>query len=236
MERVLTGIPGLDGMIEGGFKRNNTILVVGGCGSGKSTLAMQYLYYGAMNGEPGVYVTFEEESDQIRDNMARHGWDIKAAEKAGRLKIIRVDPSEVLHVIEQEYGPIVDAVHDLKAKRIVVDSLTTIEMMIKDEFDKRQDTLKLIKFLQKSNCTSVMIAEAEQDPTQYSRYGIVEFVVDGVIVLYNLRRGKTRIRALEVLKMRGTRQITNLVPYVIDNGIQLQPHQVIFGDVSEQQQ
>jgi len=234
-ERVPTGIPGLDSMIEGGFKRNNTILVVGGCGSGKSTLAMQYLYYGAMHGENGVYVTFEEEPEQIRENMSRHGWDIRAAEKAGKLKILRVDPQDVMHVIGEEYGSIVDTINDMKARRVVVDSLTTVETMIKDDFEKRQQTLKLIKWLQKTNCTNIMIAEAEQDPTHYSRYGIVEFVVDGVIVLYNLRRGKIRLRALEVLKMRGTKQTTNLVPYVIENGIQLQPHQVIFGDVGGEQ-
>ena len=234
MERVPTGIPGLDGMIEGGFKRNNTILVVGGCGSGKSTLAMQYLYHGTTIGEPGLYVTFEEETSQVEENMSRHGWDIKGVQDAGKLKIVRVDPQDILHLVKEDYGIIVDTINDIKAKRVVIDSLTTVETMIKDEYEKRQQTLKLIKWLQRSNCTNVMVAEAEQDPTHYSRYGIVEFVVDGVIVLYNLRRGKTRIRALEVLKMRGTKQITNLVPYVIDNGIQLQPHQVLFGDVSEQ--
>ena len=115
MERVPTGVPGLDGMVEGGFKRNNTVLVVGGCGSGKSTLAMQYLYYGALHGEPGVYVTFEEDPEQVRENMSRHGWDLRSMEKSGKLKIIRVDPAEVVHLIEQEYGTIVDAINDLKA-------------------------------------------------------------------------------------------------------------------------
>ncbi|MFH1403395.1 MAG: ATPase domain-containing protein [Candidatus Altiarchaeota archaeon] len=233
MERIPSGIPGLDEMIEGGFKKHNSIIIVGGCGSGKSTMAMQYLVNGADNGEAGVYVTFEEDPEQIRENMSRYGWDIKGLEDAGKLTIVRVDPQDVLHIIKDEYGAIVDAIRDNKAERVVIDSLTSIEMMIEGEYQKRQGILRLLKWLQKSNCTSLMIAESEQDPTRYSRHGIVEFLVDGVLVLYNLRRGKTRIRALEILKMRGTKQATNLVPYKIENGIELQPHQVIFGEIGE---
>lgn len=233
MDRIATGIPGLDEMIEGGFKQSNTILVTGGCGSGKTTLAMQFLYSGALTGEPGVYVTFEEEPDQIRENMMRYGWDISKLEAEKKLKIMRIEPQDIMHIIKQEYGGIVDAINDLKAKRVVIDSLTSIETMIEGEFEKRQGVLKLIRFLQKSKCTTLMIAESEQDPTKYSRHGIMEFVVDGVIVLYNIRRGKSRIRALEILKMRGTNQMTNLVPYVIDKGIILQPRQMIFGDFSQ---
>ncbi|MFH1054939.1 MAG: ATPase domain-containing protein [Candidatus Altiarchaeota archaeon] len=235
VERISSGIPGLDEMIEGGFKKHSTVLIVGGCGSGKSTLAMQYLYQGALAGEPGVYVTFEEEADSMRDNMSRHGWDLKKMEDSKKLKIMRIEPQDVIHIIKQEYGGIVDAINDLGARRVVIDSLTSIETMIEGDFEKRQGVLKLMNWLQKSKCTSLMIAESEQDPTKYSRHGIMEFVVDGVIVLYNVRRGKSRIRALEVLKMRGTNQITNLVPYVIDKGIILQPRQMIFGDFTGQQ-
>ena len=232
IKRVPSGIKGLDEMIEGGFKENNTILVVGGCGSGKSTLAMQYLYSGCEMGQPGVYVTFEEAADAIRDNMSRHGWDIEKMEGEGVMKVVRIEPQDVMHILNQEYGMILDAIHTIKAKRIVIDSLTSIETMIDGEFNKREGILKLINWLQNIGCTSMMVAESEQDPTKYSRHGILEFIVDGVIVLYNIRRGKSRIRALEVLKMRGTNQVTSLVPYVIENGIQLQPRQMIFGDFS----
>ncbi len=228
--RVPSGIPGLDEMIETGFKKNTTILVVGGCGSGKSTFAMQYLYSGCEMGEPGVYITFEETEEAIRENMFRHGWDIAKMEEDGLMKLVRIEPQDVMHILNQEYGMIIDAIDTIKAKRIVIDSLTSIETMIDGEFNKREAILKLINWLQKIGCTSLMVAESEQDPTKYSRHGILEFIVDGVIVLYNIRRGKSRIRALEVLKMRGTNQVTSLVPYVIDKGIQLQPRQMIFGD------
>ncbi len=231
--RVSTGVAGLDEMIEGGIKKNSTVLLVGGCGSGKSTLAMQYLVYGAQHGEPGLYVTFEEQSDQIRENMMRHGWDIDALEKAGKLKILRIDPQVILNILREEYGSIVETIKSMKAERVVIDSLTSVEAMLEGEFNRRQWVLKLIDWLQKIGCTTMLISESEQDVTKYSTHGVLEFIVDGVIVLYNIRRGKTRIRALEVLKMRGTNQLTNLVPYVINNGIQLQPRQMIFGDFTQ---
>lgn len=231
-DRISTGISGLDEMTEGGFKKNNTILVVGGCGSGKSTLAMQYLVAGAKMGEPGLYVTFEEQVEQVKENMARHGWDLDKLEGEGKLRIMRIDPQVVMNIIRDEYGIIVDAINGIKAKRVVIDSLSSIETMLEGDFNKRQWILKLVEWLQKMGCTSILVSESEQDPSRYSRQGVMEFVVDGVIVLYNIRRGKTRIRALEVLKMRGTNQLTNLVPYIINEGIQLQPRQMIFGDLT----
>ena len=233
VERVPTGISGLDDMIEGGFKKNNTIVLIGGCGSGKSTMAMQYLYNGALSDEPGVYITFEEEPVEIRENMLRHGWDLKALEADNKLRVIRIEPHDVMHILRGEYGVIVDAINELGASRVVIDSLTSVEMMIESNFEKRQGVLKLMAWLRESNCTSLLIAESEQEPSRYTRYGAMESIADGVIILYNLRRGKSRVRALEVLKMRGTDHMTNLVPYKIDKGIALQPHQTIFGDVTE---
>jgi circadian clock protein KaiC len=234
-DRVSTGVKGLDDMTEGGFKRKNTMLVVGGCGSGKSTFGIQYLYNGALKGEPGVYITFEEDPEAIRENMTLHGWDIRRVEAENMLKLIRVEPEDVMHIIRGEYGVIMDAINSLHAKRVVVDSLTSIGLMIAGEFERKQTIIKLINWLRKSDCTSMMTAEAEQDPSrQYARSGVLESVVDGVIVLYSFRRGKTRIRALEVLKMRGTNHMMNLVPYIIDKGLTLQPHQVIFGDLDKE--
>ncbi len=229
-ERVHTGIKGLDEMIEGGLKRNNCILLVGGCGTGKSTFGMQYLYNGALAGEPGIYVTFEEDDAQVRENMTMHGWDIAKMEESGLLRLMRVKPEDVLHIVRGEYGAINDAVVSMKAKRVIIDSITSIELMIDNDFERRQSIIKLLNWLHSSKCTSIMIAENEQDPIRYSRMGALESIADGVIVLYNFRRGKSRIRALEVLKMRGTNHMTNLVPYIIDHGINLQPNQMVFGD------
>ena len=228
-ERVPTGIPGLDEMIEGGFKRGSTVLVVGGCGSGKSTFSMQYLQNGARNGENGVYVTFEEHPEDMRDDFARYGWNIDELEKEGKLKIIRIDPKDVLNVIKEDYGPIVDAVNDIKAKRVVIDSISTIELMIENPYERRDGVLKLCEWLEKHGCTSLIISETEQHPTNYSRHGLIEFIVKGVIILYNVQEGNSRQNAIEILKMRGTKHSKKIVPFTIEKGIKIFPMDQVFG-------
>src|SRR3989338_4466692 len=82
IERVTTGIQGLDDMIEGGFPKGRTILVSGACGTGKSILSMQFLYHGALEkNEPGVFVTFDESPENIRSDMLRFGWNLAELEK-----------------------------------------------------------------------------------------------------------------------------------------------------------
>jgi len=82
IERVKTGIPGLDELIEGGFPRGDTILVAGKAGTGKSILATQFIYKGVTEyNEPGVLVTLEEPPNLIKRNMLRFGMDLAKLEK-----------------------------------------------------------------------------------------------------------------------------------------------------------
>lgn len=228
-QRVPTGIPGMDDMIQGGIERNSNVLVSGTCGTGKTTFCMQYIYNGAVQfNEPGVYVSFEEQPEQMRRHMLQHGWDLKALEDAGKIRILRIAPKEVMHIIKEEYGEILNAINDIQAKRVVIDSVSSIEIMIDNEFDRKENALKLCEWLTHHDCTSLIISESEQGTTQYTRHGIMEFVVDGIIVLYNVRKGNTRVNALEVLKMRGTKHDKSLVPFSIDRGIIAYPQEQVF--------
>src|ERR1035437_483495 len=96
--KVPTKIAGLDEILEGGLPRGRTTLVSGGPGSGKTVLGLEFLFRGAMAGEPGVFVTFEERADAIRTNAMSMGWDLSALEKAGKVAIVeaRLDGEEVL--------------------------------------------------------------------------------------------------------------------------------------------
>jgi len=226
--RVPTGIPGLDEMIEGGFKRGSTILVVGGCGSGKSTFSMQYLYNGALAGDPGVYVSFEENPVKMKSNFSRFGWDLDGLEKKGKLRIIKIEPREIVNVLKEDYGTIVDAIEDIGAKRIVIDSISTFELMLKDDYDRRDKELNLFEWLCKHDCTSLIVSESEQKPSEHSLTGLVAFLVDGVVVLYNVTEGNTRQNAIEILKLRGTKHLKKIVPFTIENGIEVYPNEQMF--------
>src|SRR5208283_6190770 len=86
--KVPTLICGLDEVLEGGLPRGRTTLASGGPGSGKTVLGLEFLFSGATAGEPGVFVTFEERAEAIRQNALSMVWDLAALEKAGKLAII----------------------------------------------------------------------------------------------------------------------------------------------------
>ena len=88
MDRVPTGIKGLDELLGGGFPDGRCILVVGSPGSGKTTFALQYLYHGAILGETGLYVTLDEHPDHVKRNLQSYDWDIDGMEKKGKLLFI----------------------------------------------------------------------------------------------------------------------------------------------------
>ena len=78
--RVRTGIAPFDKMLGGGFMRGDSVLLAGSAGTGKSTLCLQYLVHGAKDGEPGIYLTFEELPDQLYRDAANMGMDLRALE------------------------------------------------------------------------------------------------------------------------------------------------------------
>ncbi len=243
VERVPTGIPGLDNLIEGGFPRGRSILVSGGCGTGKTIMSMQYLIKGAIeHDEPGLYVTVDERADLIREDMLRFGWDIKALEDQGKLALldlsstkIGVPSMEQYYVEAHEFEPekllikIMQTARGIGAKRFVLDSVPALGFHMESETKIREFILKLVYYLRQTGLTSILVSELPEEGkelTKFSRFGVEEYVVDGVIVLryttMPLLEGAHRI--LFIRKMRATKHYEGMVPLKIDSdGIKLIP-------------
>ncbi len=86
IEKSPTGIEGVDEITGGGLPRGRTSLLLGGPGSGKTVFALQALVNGAREfGEPGIFVAFEENSEEILQNAASFGWDLPALVESGQL-------------------------------------------------------------------------------------------------------------------------------------------------------
>ncbi len=206
MEKISSGIPGLDEALGGGIPVGSTILLSGTCGTGKSTLGLQFLLQ-----EPGIYVSFEEELDSIREYMAHLGWDFKRLENSGSLRLLQYDPfrlEDILEVIQNN-------IREMKAKRVVFDSISALGVYMKDVAELRRMILQTGRIMRKNRCTTMLISEILPNTRALSRFGIEEFVSDGVVLLDNVAVGDEFKRLLTVWKMRGMNHSKKLHPYSI---------------------
>lgn len=222
---VLTGIEGLDEMLGGGFLKGRHVMVTGGPGTGKTTFCMEFLYRGALQGEKGLMVLLEEKPEKLLDNFKQGlDWDLKAQIDKGNLTLVSVDSfnwerlTDVLQSYITRHG----------VKRVVIDTLTLLKMNTKDEFDFRRNLIGLLGFLENLDCTVVMTAEESYPNRERATYSLEEFIVDGVVALYNLPIKNERRRALEILKMRGANHSNAMYPFKITrDGIVVYQEEII---------
>lgn len=219
IQRVPTGIANLNKVIEGGFEKNSTNLLVGGSGNGKSIFATQFLMEGLKRGESVLYVSFEEKKEQFYINMLELGWDLKKAEEEGRFFFLFYTPEKIRTMLEEGGGDIETIVLTKKIQRIAIDSITAFVMLFDQDVEMREKTLALFSLLRSWTCTSLLIYERDPliDKRESSR--ILEFEADSLILLYFTRIKGERERFLEVYKMRGTNHSTSIYPYKISSGI-----------------
>ncbi|MCD6415008.1 MAG: AAA family ATPase [Candidatus Diapherotrites archaeon] len=237
IERVPTGIPGFDELIEGGLERDSTVLVIGGAGTGKTTLVLQYLYNGAVRYKhPGVFLSFEEPREKLYKHMQVFGWDFAELEKKKLFTYLQYAPHQVEKIMEEGGGTIRDAIEDMEGGspgtvRFGMDSLTSFITMFHNEYEARENVVRFIENLADWNCTSLVTVEPRHvSPDTPSTEIGVEFMVDGVIALYMIKSGDRRETALEVLKMRATKHLRKICPYKFDRaGIVVYPKETIFG-------
>lgn len=224
MERIPTGIKGLDELIEGGFVKNSVILLAGQTGTGKTIFACQFLLEGLRKGENCYYATLEQSPEEIIKDVSRFSWGKEFEEyyKIGKLKIIYYPTTSVKELTQQ----IISEISKLGSKRFVLDNLSIAMMGWKEtamEIGKvRVDIFNFIKSLKNLNVTSILISEIPEEKTRsISRFGFEEFICDAVIILNYLEFGTgTSVRSLLIRKMRRTKHATDIFPFEIgDNGI-----------------
>ncbi len=212
----------MDELIEGGFPEGSAVLLSGGTGTGKTIFSMQFVYNGASRfNEPGIYITVEEGPTNIWWNMQNFGWDITSLTKQGLMKIYKMNLTQrTVESIEEEIGRIADMVEQMGARRLVIDSTTAIGVWLPDPASIRYTIYKLVSELKKLDCTSLLVAETKGGKTDFSAFGVEEFVADGVIALYFVPPH----RALFVRKMRGTKHSVKVHPFNIGKtGIVVRP-------------
>jgi KaiC/GvpD/RAD55 family RecA-like ATPase len=225
-ERICTGVHGLDGLLGGGFPVGSFILLSGTCGTGKSIMGMQFVYRGAEAGEPGVYLSMEEEPKRFIGDMSKFGWNVQKYVDEGKLSVLKPE----LYESDTIKRNIVEAVERTGARRLVIDSFTLLSSYLEKPFDVRKMVFDLSREAKKLNCTTLAISDMSEGGQSYSADGFEEFVSDGVVVLSMLKaEAGAYNRALQIRKMRATAHSLKLIPFRIErHGIMLHPKAGLF--------
>ncbi|MEM0160451.1 MAG: KaiC domain-containing protein [Thermoplasmata archaeon] len=220
--KIKTGISGLDNMLEGGIPEHECVAVLGEFGTGKTTLALQFIWEGLVNGEKGIYISLEENSEDIAKNSAVYGWDIDSYIKEDKLLVIKLDPESALNTVERINSDLPEQIREFGAKRLVLDSVSLLSMLFDTDAEKRKGIFSLVKAIKESGATSIITAEVDPRNPSSSRDGLIEYVVDGVILLKYIERADELRLTMCVIKMRRTNHSRKIRPYYItDKGIEV---------------
>jgi circadian clock protein KaiC len=214
--RLSTGIREFDAVMGGGIPEGDSLLLAGPSGSGKSTLASQFIAEGLRRQEPGVIAIFEELPAQYARRAATFGLDFDTPQKDGTLKIIYIRPLDLS--VDETVHAVVDAVKEIGAKRVVLDSLVGFEMALAPDFrhEFRESLYRMIGALTRLGVTVVSTVEVEESfiSMGLSNYAI-SFLSDDIVRLrYVSINGQLRKMAL-IVKMRGSAHSIDIWEYKI---------------------
>jgi KaiC/GvpD/RAD55 family RecA-like ATPase len=201
IRRIKSGIPGLDELIEGGILEKSVILLTGSTGTGKTIFALKFLIEGALKNEAGVYISLQETPQENIDQMNLFGWPIKKLIKENKILIIQPE----LYNFDSLLTTIEDSVEKVKAKRLVIDAASIIGLYFENPYKVRKSLLELTELLKKLGCTTIAIDEISENEKGLSAFGVEEFITDGVIIMYYVKKPNEFIRAITVRKMRSTK-------------------------------
>ncbi len=201
VERIATGVPGLDDLLHGGLQRGRSVMLSGVSGSGKTTLALQFLIEGAKRGERGILYSFEETEERLVALATRFGWDLKPYLASGLIRLIARPLTEVR--VDMDLERMATEVERLRPQRVVMDSFSVFLHKIDDHAMQRDVAFQVARMIARGGAIALLISDIpSHEPNRVSRFGVEETVVDGTIVLSTELRAGKRVRYIEVYKMR----------------------------------
>jgi circadian clock protein KaiC len=237
--RVATGIAGLDDLIEGGFAENTINLIVGPTGSAKTLLGAQYIFNGAkFFDEKGIFMALEESRDNVLRAVKNFGMDFEAYEKNGMINLIdfgeirkSCDTEEELRGEVASLATIQNFLDNYittsKAKRVVVDSLSSISLYYPRMDNLRRELFRFARNLKDKGVTAVLISESTSDDG--SKFNVEHFISDSVIMLgYECVNNEFK-RTITIYKMRFTKHDPYKHPFLLtEDGIEVWANEQIF--------
>jgi circadian clock protein KaiC len=229
IQKSRTGIAGFDEITLGGLPAGRPTLVCGGPGCGKTLFAMQFLIKGAVEfGEPGVFMSFEELSEELVQNVASLGFDLDELVEEGKISMdtVVIERSEIEengeYDLEGLFLRLGFAIQSVGAKRVVLDTIESLFSGFNNEAILRAELRRLFRFLKDQGVTVVITGERGEG--QLTRQGLEEYVSDCVILLDHRVNEQVSTRRMRIVKYRGSSHGTNEYPFIIDQrGLEVLP-------------
>jgi len=216
-QRLSIGVEGLDDMLGGGIPAGYSVLLAGPSGSGKSVLATQFISEGARHDEPGIIAVFEKRPAESSPDDA-NGQRFRGLVREGKVGIIHTRPLDLS--IDEMLNEIVETIHRLKARRLVIDSLSGFELALAPTFreDFRESLYRMVAVLTGMGITMMMTAELEDSYTdlRFSPHGTA-FLTDAIIMQRYIELKGQLQRVMAVVKVRGSAHSKDLRAFEIAN-------------------
>jgi circadian clock protein KaiC len=228
LEKVPTGIRGLDEILHGGLPTGALTLLAGGAGTGKTMMGMEFLVHGAETGQAGILLSFEERADSLRRYASGLGWDLPSLEGRGLLRLIsaRLKPDSMVSG-DFDLGAVMailqQAVDELGARRVLIDAPDVLLRLLDDPARERAELYALHEWLLDSGTAAMMTVKAS-DGEDVAPYGFLDYMAECVIHLDQRVRDQVTTRRMRVVKYRGSSYGGNEYPFgITDRGLRIIP-------------
>ena len=223
--RKTFGIEKLDELLGGGIPQGHIVMISGNTGTGKTVLAMQFLVQGIKEGEHAVFMALEEPVDQVKNTALEHGWDFEQYEKQGKLAFVNTSLIDISN--DKLLYQMLNAVKRIGAKRVVIDSISTLMSATMNEEQTRQFLIQLCNFFKGKGITCLMnylsgpsfgAVRGQLLSNLVTNEMRLSSIIDGIIMLLYVERGQSVKKMLNVLKLRGSTHSKEVFRYEIEKG------------------
>jgi circadian clock protein KaiC len=200
-------VQGLDEMLDGGVWRGTTTLLAGPSGAGKTTIGLQFALEGARQGEPTLYMNFQENPSQLIRTIRALGIDPEEAQARG-LELVYASPVELQ--IDSIIVDMFRRIQQLRVRRVVIDALGDLASAATDPQRLHDYLYALVQHFAVSTITSILIFETAGNVIAGSPVqNAMSYLSDNVLLLTVEGEERTR-RALRILKTRGSAHDTRV--------------------------
>ena len=220
LPKAKSGIQGLDEITFGGLPKGRPTLVCGGPGCGKTLMAIEFILRGAtLYNEAGVFMTFEEKTEELALNVTSMGFDLQKLQRRNRLRLdyVHIDRSAIEETGEYDLEGLFirldHAINGIGAKRVVLDTIENLFAGLANQAILRTELRRLFQWLKQKGVTTIITAEKGENTL--TRHGLEEYVSDCVILLDHRIVNQVSTRRLRIIKYRGSIHGTNEYPFLI---------------------